>query len=83
MSLPALYMEVLEFERTSFRHQGAKESIVHDRWGHSLARHDQIVNHVIDLPEAEEYDPALVRRLRRLRAQRAAQRTARREGWRA
>lgn len=75
-------MEVLEFARESLRWTpGKRADVVLTRWGYSLTRHDQRLNHIIDLPEAERYDPATVRRLRRLRTARQAQRSSRREGW--
>ena len=44
-------------------------------------RYYQVLNALIDRPEALEADPLLVRRLRRLRASRQRQRSARRLGF--
>jgi hypothetical protein len=46
----------------------------------SATRYYQVLNALIDRPEAVEYDPMLVKRLRRLRSARQRQRTARRLG---
>jgi hypothetical protein len=48
---------------------------------HVLARYYQVLNALIDRPEALAADPLLVRRLRRLRASRQRQRQARRLGF--
>jgi hypothetical protein len=46
----------------------------------SATRYYQIVNALIDTPEALAFDPMLVKRLRRLRATRQRARSARRLG---
>jgi hypothetical protein len=68
-------MEILEFERATWRHAGRREAVILERFGHSPTRHAQIVNQLIDAAPAAEYDPILVRRLRALRDKRAAART--------
>lgn len=73
-------MEILEFERATWRYLGRREAVIRERFGHSAVRHNQIVFHLIDQPAAEAYDPALVRRLKALRAKRA---TARSRGFEA
>jgi hypothetical protein len=47
----------------------------------SSTRYYQVLNALIDRPESLEHDPLLVRRLRRLRATRQRQRSARRLGF--
>jgi hypothetical protein len=47
----------------------------------SSTRYYQVLNALIDRPEALEADPLLVRRLRRLRSARQRQRSARRLGF--
>lgn len=69
---------ILDFERAWFKYAGAKEQEIRDRFGWSSTRHYQVVNALIDRPEALAYDPLLVRRLARLRNARADQRSARR-----
>lgn len=69
---------VLDFERSWWKFAGAKESAIHEAFGWSPTRHYQVVNDLLDRPEALAYDPMLVRRLVRLRDRRQALRGARR-----
>ena len=73
--------EVLDFERQWWKYAGAKESAVREKFDMSSTRYYQVLNALIDRPEALEHDPLLVRRLRRLRATRQRQRSARRLGF--
>ncbi|GAB3249374.1 DUF3263 domain-containing protein [Nocardioides dilutus] len=73
--------EILEFERHWWKYAGAKETAVRDKFDMSSTRYYQVLNALIDRPEALEADPLLVRRLRRLRAARQRQRSARRLGF--
>jgi hypothetical protein len=73
--------DILEFERHWWKYAGAKEQAVRDRFDMSSTRYYQVLNALIDRPEALEADPLLVRRLRRLRASRQRQRSARRLGF--
>jgi hypothetical protein len=73
--------EILEFERHWWKYAGAKETAVRDKFDMSATRYYQVLNALIDRPEALEADPLLVRRLRRLRAARQRQRSARRLGF--
>jgi hypothetical protein len=73
--------EILEFERQWWKYAGAKETAVRDKFDMSSTRYYQVLNALIDRPEALEADPLLVRRLRRLRAARQRQRSARRLGF--
>jgi len=69
--------EILEFERHWWKYAGAKEQAVREKFDMSSTRYYQVLNALIDRPEALEADPLLVRRLRRLRASRQRQRSAR------
>lgn len=73
--------EILEFERHWWKYAGAKETAVREKFDMSSTRYYQVLNALIDRPEALESDPLLVRRLRRLRAARQRQRSARRLGF--
>jgi hypothetical protein len=73
--------EILEFERQWWKYAGAKETAVREQFDMSATRYYQVLNALIDRPEALEADPLLVRRLRRLRAARQRQRSARRLGF--
>ncbi|WP_051218362.1 DUF3263 domain-containing protein [Nocardioides insulae] len=72
---------ILEFERHWWKYAGAKESAVREKFDMSSTRYYQVLNALIDRPEALAADPLLVRRLRRLRAARQRQRSARRLGF--
>lgn len=71
---------ILEFERHWWKFAGAKEQAVREKFDMSSTRYYQVLNVLIDQPEALAHDPLLVRRLRRLRAERQRQRSARRLG---
>ena len=58
--------EILEFERQWWKYAGAKETAVREKFDMSSTRYYQVLNALIDKPEALEADPLLVRRLRRL-----------------
>jgi hypothetical protein len=73
--------EILEFERQWWKYAGAKEQAVREKFDMSSTRYYQVLNALIDKQEALEADPLLVRRLRRLRAARQRQRSARRLGF--
>ncbi|HEU4810876.1 MAG TPA: DUF3263 domain-containing protein [Nocardioides sp.] len=73
--------EILDFERQWWKYAGAKESAVREKFDMSSTRYYQVLNALIDRPDALEVDPLLVRRLRRLRAARQRQRSARRLGF--
>src|SRR5690242_11310199 len=73
--------QILEFERQWWKYAGAKETAVREQFDMSATRYYQVLNALIDRPEALAHDPLLVRRLRRLRATRQRQRSARRLGF--
>ena len=73
--------DILEFERHGWKYAGAKEQAVREMFDMSSTRYYQVLNALIDRPEALVHDPLLVRRLRRLRATRQRQRSARRLGF--
>ena len=73
-------VEVLDFERGWWLDGGPKERRIRERFGLSSTRYHQLLMRAIDRPEALEYDPMLVRRLRRLREVRRRRRVAGRLG---
>ena len=79
--LSARDSDILEFERQWWKYAGAKEQAVREKFDMSATRYYQVLNALIDKPEALASDPLLVRRLRRLRAARQRQRSARRLGF--
>ena len=72
--------EVLAFERQWWKYAGAKEQAIRDLFDMSATRYYQVLNALIDRPDAMAFDPMLVKRLRRLRAARQRARSARRLG---
>ena len=59
---------------------GAKERAIKESLDMSATRYYQLLNQIIDMPDAVAYDPILVKRLQRLRAFRQRERVARRLG---
>ncbi len=74
-------LRILSFERQWWKYAGAKEQAVRDLFDMSATRYYQVLNALIDRPEALACDPMLVKRLRRLRASRQRARSARRLGF--
>ena len=72
--------EILAFERQWWKYAGAKEQAIKDLFDLSATRYYQVLNALIDRPEALVHDPMLVKRLRRLRTTRQRTRSARRLG---
>ena len=72
--------EILDFERQWWKYAGAKETAVREQFDMSATRYYQVLNALIDRPEALAFDPLLTKRLRRLRSARQRQRSARRLG---
>ena len=72
--------EILAFERQWWKYAGAKEQAIRELFDMSATRYYQVLNALIDTPAALGADPMLVKRLRRLRASRQRQRSARRLG---
>ncbi len=71
---------ILDFERSWWNESGPKEALIRERFELSATRYYQILNGLIDDPEALAADPMLVKRLRRMRSTRQRARSARRLG---
>ncbi|WP_062304723.1 DUF3263 domain-containing protein [Demequina subtropica] len=69
-------VQVLALERRWWRYAGAKEDAVRESLGLSATQYYQVLNTVIDSPEALAHDPVLVQRLRRMRDSRIRGRAA-------
>ncbi|MDA8439936.1 MAG: DUF3263 domain-containing protein [Propionibacterium sp.] len=67
---------ILEFERTWYRLAGPRDQEIRERFAMSTTRYFQVLNALIDTPEALQHDPLLVKRLRRLRESRQRTRSA-------
>jgi hypothetical protein len=72
--------EMLTFERQWWRQAGAKETAIRNRFGVPPTRYYQVLNALVDRPDALAADPLLVRRLRRLRRARARTRSSQGSG---
>lgn len=77
MALTERARAILDLERTWWQESGTKAELIRQRFGLSSTRYYQLLNELIDDPEAADYDPLVVRRLRRTRSER---RRARIEG---
>ena len=80
--MPLTYRDrdILRFEAEWRRHVGAKEEAIRADLGMSPARYYQLLGRLIDTAEAQEHDPMLVKRLRRIRDAREQARIARAAG---
>ncbi len=72
-------MRILAFERRWWRYPGAKEQAISEVFAVPATRYYQLLNELIDRPEALAFDPILVKRLRRQRTERRRLRSARRQ----
>src|SRR4051794_17249077 len=77
MALSERARAILDFERTWWTEPGPKDAAIKANFDLSPTRYYKLLNDVLDSPDAMEYDPLVVRRLRRLRDRR---RRARYEG---
>ena len=71
---------ILAFERQWWKYAGAKDQAVGEMFDLTPTRYYQVLNALIDTPEALAHDPMLVKRLRRMRSARQRARSARRLG---
>lgn len=71
---------LLDFEKQWWALPGSKETEIRERFDISPTRYYQLLNALIDSDTALVHDPLLVKRLRRQRATRQRERTARRLG---
>ena len=74
--LTELEQRVLEFEKQWWRYAGAKESSIKELFDLTPPTYYQLLNNLIDRPEALLSQPMLVKRLRRLRESRTEARAA-------
>ena len=62
---------ILAFEAKWWKHAGSKEQAIRDSFGLSATRYYQLLNALLDNPDALAENPVLIGRLRRLRSTRA------------
>lgn len=73
-SLSDLEKRILEFEKQWWQYAGAKESSIRELFQIPPSRYYEILNYLIDRDEALAVAPMLVKRLRRMREARLAER---------
>src|SRR5215831_2453233 len=61
MGLSARDRAILDFERDWWSRPGPKESAIRTELGVSATRYYEILRHLVDVPEAYEYDPLTVK----------------------
>ena len=79
--LSELELKMLEFERTWWRHAGAKESSIKELFNLTPPAYYQMLNNLIDREAALLAEPLLVKRLLRVRQQRTAERSSSKLGF--
>ena len=77
MELTDRDIDILDFERSWWKHAGIKEEAIKDRFDMSATSYYKLLNELLEKPVAEAHDPILVKRLKRLRTYRQRQRVAR------
>src|ERR1700750_1369719 len=75
-------MRILAFERRGWRSPGGEEQAIAEVLDMPATRYSQLLNELIDQPEALAFDPVLVKRLRAQRARRERIRSGRPKGTR-
>lgn len=80
-ALTDVELAILEVERSWWKHAGAKDTAIREKFDMTPTRYYQVLNALINRPEAIEADPLTVRRLQRMRRARQHQRSARRLGF--
>ena len=73
---------ILDFERGWWVQPGSKEEAIKARLDLSATRYYELLGDLVESAEAEEYDPLVVRRVRRARARRRQARASRPAGGR-
>lgn len=58
---------ILAFENEWWQRAGNKERVIHERFGFSAMQYYRHLNRLLDEPQALAHQPALVKRLQRLR----------------
>ena len=79
--LSELEIKMLEFERTWWRHAGAKESSIKELFNLTPPAYYQMLNNLIDREAALMAEPLLVKRLLRVRQQRTSVRSSSKLGF--
>lgn len=64
--------DILDFEKQWYRFEGAKQQAILERFGLSPTSYYQLLNALVDNPDALTAEPVVVRRLQRQRQSRRA-----------
>ena len=70
MELTERERAILQLERSWWTEPGPKEVAITEQLELSASRYYELLNELLDRPEAEAHDPLVVRRLRRMRDRR-------------
>lgn len=72
--LSDLEVRILDFERQWWKYAGAKDAAIKELFNISAKQYYELLNNLIDRPDALAASPLLIKRLRRLREARVGQR---------
>jgi hypothetical protein len=72
--LTDLEVRILDFERQWWKYAGAKDAAIKELFNISAKQYYELLNNLIDRPDALAASPLLIKRLRRLREARIAAR---------
>ena len=70
VALSKMEMSLIEFERTWWAEDDSKETIIRERFDLSTTRYYDLLSDLVDSDEAYRFDPLVIHRLRRRRANR-------------
>ena len=73
--LSDLEVRILDFERQWWKYAGAKDAAIKELFNLSAKQYYELLNNLIDCPDALAASPLLIKRLRRLREARVASRS--------
>ena len=73
--LTDLEVRILDFERQWWKYAGIKDSAIRELFNLSAKQYYELLNNLIDRPDALAASPLLIKRLRRLREARVASRS--------
>ena len=73
--LTDLEVRILDFERQWWKYAGIKDSAIRELFNLSAKQYYELLNNLIDRPDALAASPLLIKRLRRLRDARVSSRS--------
>ena len=73
--LSDLEARILDFERQWWKYAGVKDSAIRELFNLSAKQYYELLNNLIDRPDALAASPLLIKRLRRLREARVSSRS--------